>query len=247
MFFVGANMDYIPSYENYRQIINAIKSTHKLADFYSYREKSEWIIIRHDIEFDIQKALDMAEIEADLGVKSTYFVQIGSDAYNAFSDDNLERLHRIIDLGHDLGLHYRQTGTLSDTLNISHQLDVLQTMISKASRIVACHRPKKGSPYHEYSGNFTNAYAEPFFYRTDDPEEAPTRYISDSKWRWNYGEPIYQTFRDEPRIQFLTHPFQWSAKGDSMRDTFGRLELYKRLELRETFRNEYERYAEIDD
>ena len=147
-------MDYIPSYENYAQIIEAIKSTHKLADFYSYRQQSEWIIIRHDIEFDIQKALDMAEIEHDLGVSTTYLVQIGSEAYNAFSDDNLERLHRIIDLGHDVGLHYRQTGTLSDTLKINNQLDILQTMVPEASRIVACHRPQKGTPYHEYHGNF---------------------------------------------------------------------------------------------
>lgn len=245
MFFVGEKMEYIPSYENYSQIINAIKSTHKLADFHSYRQQAEWIVIRHDIEFDIEKAVAMARIEADAGVKATYLVQIGSEAYNAFSDDNLARLNEIIDLGHEVGLHYRQTGTLSDTLNIESQLDVLQKMLPRASRIVACHRPKAGSPYNEYSGNFINCYSEPFFYLTDKPQTAPTRYVSDSKWRWNYGEPIYQFFRDTPKIQFLTHPFQWSAKGNPMGETFHRLEMFKRSELLETFDREYERFAEI--
>lgn len=238
-------MDYIPSYENYRQILNAIKATGKLSDFYNYRQQAEWIIIRHDIEFDIEKALVMAEIEHDLGVRATYLVQIGSKAYNAFSDDNIWRLNRIIELGHDVGLHYRQQGIERESRNISNQLDVLQKMIPEASRIVACHRPQKGTPFHEYSGDFENCYSEPLFFLTDEPYRAKTRYITDSKWKWNNGEPIYETFKKLPRIQFLVHPFQWSAKGTPMGETFKRLELFKRSELIETFDSEYQRFSEI--
>lgn len=241
-------MEYTPTYDNYAKMLQDIKATGKLKDFYSYEGYDNFIIIRHDIEFDIMKALDMAEIEADMGVYTTYLVQIGSEAYNAFSDDNIRRLIRIMNLGHYVGLHYRQENSSYNygCADIDRQLDMLQKRLPFASRIVACHRPIKDSPYNEYIGRFRNCYSEPFFYKTDEPETAPTRYISDSKWRWNYGEPTSETFETVPRLQLVIHPFQWSAFGFSMKDTFSRIAKQKSIALLDTFRNEYERYAEID-
>ena len=242
-------MLYIPSYENYTQIINAAKSTHKIKKFTEITpDDKEFIVLRHDIEFDIEKARQIAEIEADLGVQSTFLVQIGSGAYNAFSDENLARLRRIASLGHDVGLHYRQQSDdfLAEEIKIKLELKALEYMLPQAEWVFGCHRPKPETAYHRYHvDGAINTYSEPFFYRTDNPRAVPTRYISDSKWRWNYGEPIYQTFRDVPRIQLLTHPFQWSAKGAGMGETFHRIEVMHRIELENTFENEYERYAEI--
>ena len=242
-------MDYAPTYDNFRQLIDAARKTHKVKKFTEVTpEDREFIVIRHDIEFDIEKALKMAEVEKEIGVRSTYLVQIGSEAYNAFSDDNRYRLRRIAELGHDVGLHYRQIGQCKrrEETEIEIQLRALQAMVPEAVRVFGCHRPRNGTAYHEYEvDGAINTYGQPFFYRTDNPILAKTRYISDSKWRWNYGEPIYQFFRDVPRVQFLTHPFQWSAKGNPMGETFHRLEMYKRTELIATFESEYERYAEI--
>ena len=244
-------MEYVPSYENFSQITNAARSTHKIKKFTEISsDVEEFIVLRHDIEFDIEKARQLAEIEADLGVASTYLVQIGSAAYNAFSDENLARLERIIELGHDVGLHYRQKGVgfYEEEEHIRQELIALRLMLPKASMVFGCHRPKAGTAYDKYMVNGAiNTYSAPFFYRTDKPEQAATRYISDSKWRWNYGSPNYQVFRDLPRIQLLTHPFQWSAGANVMGMTFNAISLLHRMELTECFENEYERYAEIEE
>ena len=240
-------MEYLPSYDNYIQIAQAMLSTGKVKKFTEVTEQdSEFIVVRHDIEFDIEKAAILARIEAGIGLKSTYLVQIGSNAYNAFSDENIERLLEIIDLGHDVGLHYREL-YLPKTLQeeeIARQLDALQKLIYGTVKVYGCHRPH--GEYSEYNvKGAINTYSEPFFYRTDNPIKAPTRYISDSKWRWNYGDPVYQFFRDVPRVQFLAHPFQWSYAGIGMKETFEGLELSHKVALLNTFADEYERYREI--
>ena len=64
------------------------------------------IILRHDIEFSILIALRMAEIEAKLGINATYLIQLHSDFYNAIEKENLKSIKRIIELGHQVGLHF---------------------------------------------------------------------------------------------------------------------------------------------
>lgn len=241
-------MDYIPSYDNYREILRAAKKTKKIMLFRDVRPTDrQFIVIRHDIEFDIDKALALAIIEHKMNVQSTYLVQIGSQAYNAFSDDNIEKLEKIIELGHDVGLHYRQIGldSASERDEIKSQLGILKSMINGAVDVFGCHRPRAGTPYNEYRlHGAVNTYQEPFFYKTSNPAGAKTRYISDSKWRWNYGDPVAKTFEECKRVQLLTHPFQWSENGLGMSETFERIELFHRAELIETFAREYERYEE---
>lgn len=237
-------MLYTPSYQNYISILRDIKKTGQLSDFENHGD--EFIIIRHDIEFDIGKAYQLALIEQSENVRSTYFVQIESNAYNAFSDSNREMLSEIIKMGHTVGLHFRQREDERENLvAIDKQLQILAEEIPGAKRIFSCHRPKRDTLYHTYRvPDAINAYAEPFFYRTDRPLEAPTRYITDSKWQWNNLQEGVNPWMT-PRVQFLTHPFQWSAKGTSMMRTFDFIDVMHRAELRETFEAEYQKYAEI--
>lgn len=237
-------MEYLPSYSNYTDLLRIAKETGRLTDFFTLED--EFIILRHDIEFDIGKAYQLALIEQAEGVKSTYFVQIESTAYNAFSDSNRELLAEIISMGHTVGLHFRQREDERENLiAIDRQLNILTNEIPGAKRVFSCHRPKKDSFYHAYRvPDAVNAYMPPFFYRTDRPLESPTRYITDSKWCWNNIHSI-DDLLENPRIQLLTHPFQWSAKGMSMSETFRYIETLHKAELIETFENEYQRYAEI--
>ncbi|MGA2408317.1 MAG: hypothetical protein ABSF81_16420 [Bacteroidales bacterium] len=48
----------------------------------------------------------MAEIEASLGVQANYFLQIHSEFYNPLDKDNYNSIKKIIEIGHDLGLHF---------------------------------------------------------------------------------------------------------------------------------------------
>ena len=55
-------------------------------------EVDSFCVLRHDIEFSIDRALEMARIEHDdLGVYSTYTVQLRNNTYNALSQKNIQK------------------------------------------------------------------------------------------------------------------------------------------------------------
>ena len=217
---------YIPSYDRYLELLRVLRKTNRIMKFTDVTPSTdEFVILRHDIEFDISKAYQMACIEHSYGIKATYFVQIESDVYNPFSEGNREMLNEITRMGHSLGLHFRQREDERENVaDLARQLELLKGEFPDSERIFSCHIPKRNSLYHEYRvENAINAYSEPFFYRTTQPRSAPTRYITDSRWTWNYGEPTADLFRDCPRVQLLIHPFRWSPKGDGVYMTFSKL------------------------
>ena len=63
-------------------------------------------LIRHDVEFSPRRALRLAEIDSDLSVSSTFFFQVRNNAYNILSNENIDILNRIKNLGMDIGLHF---------------------------------------------------------------------------------------------------------------------------------------------
>lgn len=67
---------------------------------------SRSILLRHDLEFSIPIALKMAEIEAELGIKATYFIQLHSEFYNTLEKQSIQAIKQIKKLGHQLGLHF---------------------------------------------------------------------------------------------------------------------------------------------
>ena len=110
------------SYNEYRNIITLIKNNLPIVDFSEVTEKTEkFCVLRHDIEFSIDRAYELAKVENELGVTSTYTVQIRNNTYNALSEKNIELVRKIKDLGHHIGLH--QNPPLMD-------VDKLKTYVS---------------------------------------------------------------------------------------------------------------------
>lgn len=236
-------MEYINTYDEYRSLCKRIVKTGRLTTFADARRESSFIIVRHDIEFSVDKALRMAEIEASEGLQATYFVQIGNSSYNPFDDGNRAALRQIYEMGHDIGLHYRQAGAgiVMEEEAIRAQAAALRLVLDIPVLSFSCHRPRGDYNELEVRG-MCNAYGPQFFEKTNHPEEAEVRYITDSKWRWN-GDPEEIFSRD--KVQFLTHPFQWSEQGDGMAETFTRLLEHGDRLLVQTFINEYQRFSEI--
>lgn len=94
--------------DNYKRLIEIAKE--KGFNFISYTDEfvleRKDILWRHDVEFEPDIALEMAEIENCLGVKSTYFFQIHSPFYNLFDPHYTEVFNKIKGLGHYVGLHF---------------------------------------------------------------------------------------------------------------------------------------------
>lgn len=225
---------YNPSYKQYEEILKTAKQTKKIMDFSEAITEEEFIILRHDVEFSLTKAAEIAKIEASNGVQSTFFVQVRNNLYNTFSPSNAKIIGEIVRLGHRIGLHYIR----GDENEIPKQIKMLGNFFNIPVDRFSAHRPDPKTNYHTISfPGLINAYGKQFFERTQTPETAEIKYISDSNHKWNYGEPTADTFKNNKKIQLLTHPFSWSENGEDVVKTFNGL-------LKDHIKNAYETYTD---
>ena len=63
-------------------------------------DQFDWIVIKHDVETDVSKALSLAKIENKYGIRATYYVQ------SYLLKDNFQKLKKIQELGHEVTYHY---------------------------------------------------------------------------------------------------------------------------------------------
>ena len=85
----------------------ALKLGYGFHDHLSYwrnRAPGRTILLRHDIDNFMKRAVEFAKIEASLGLKATYFVRIHAE-YNPFYVTDYLRLKQIQNAGHELALH----------------------------------------------------------------------------------------------------------------------------------------------
>lgn len=92
---------------NYKRLLSVALEQYCFS-FYSedYLYNDKTIILRHDVEFSVPIALEMAKIENQLGIQSTYFIQLHGDFYNAFEYNTFNQLKEIQSLGHEIALHF---------------------------------------------------------------------------------------------------------------------------------------------
>ena len=73
-----------------------------------FRPKGNLCLLRHDVDADVFAAGIMAELESEMGISSTFFLMLRSPLYNLMSRCNHRIIEKILDLGHEIGLHYDQ-------------------------------------------------------------------------------------------------------------------------------------------
>lgn len=74
-----------------------------------------WVVVKHDIETNVSKALKLAKIEAEYNIRATYYVQ------SYLLRENLSKLKEIASLGHEVTYHYdvldSNNGNYTDAIN----------------------------------------------------------------------------------------------------------------------------------
>lgn len=200
-------------------IENLKKYRYSFVDYHCKGFFHRRVILRHDIDFDIDAALKMAEMECQNDVRSTYFVMVTSDFYNVHSIDTRIKLRRIIEFGHEIGVHYDELAYPGDIgkidkiqTNILHEGKILEETIGTAVTTVSMHRPSKEilKSNIEIPG-FVNSYNKEFF--------NDYKYVSDSRRRWR--EPIEEYIEEEKyeRLHILTHPFWYKEEETGLTET----------------------------
>jgi hypothetical protein len=239
------------TYADYRAMLTMIHDNgYVICDYHNYADTAGACILRHDIDFDVEKALRMAELEAEVKVKSTYFVLLNTPFYNVCADSTLKMIKEILSLGHEAGLHYDETqcdgegragiaamapyGLESVLKNIRKEIHLLEQIIERPVTAVSMHRPSRfildadisiPGVVNSYSGELLSDF----------------KYLSDSRhnWRENVEEVIQS--RRHKRLHILTHPFWYTETRKTCREKLyefiTRANRQRYQEMRANFRN----------
>jgi hypothetical protein len=189
----------------------ALSSGYRMAPFSLPPSKTERrIYLRHDVDYSLEMALRLAEVNAELGIRGTFCVLLRSQIYNLLSDRSLSALEQIAALGQNLGLHASVAPTLPDNgaveSSIRADFEFVQYNCSVVSAVCSWHNPTPvvldrylASPT---IGGLVNAY-------------------SDSNMRHSVEDFMRLVGEGgSPCMQLLLHPLNWVAGGQSMRDVF---------------------------
>jgi hypothetical protein len=181
---------------HYRDLLRAVSDGgYRWSGFDRAPEPGD-VILRHDVDLSLDAALAVAEVEAEQGAWSTWFMMTRSSFYNLASTEGENALARLRELGHRVGHH-----AVYPHVDLDGRFDA----------VVAWHNPDPEFMHAEIPG-VVNVMREPFF----DPE----RYRSDSNQHWRNGCPHEELARGTfDWLQLLTHPEIWAFEGRTMRET----------------------------
>lgn len=198
---------------HYREILTAITSSHATFSFAEavplgrdLLTHERFVLMRHDVELSLEAALVLGEADHAAGIRSTFFLQFGAD-YNLFDPDSAGIVRRLLDLGHDLGLHYdigllEQSGT-DPAVVARRMIDLMETFWSTKVYAASPHLAMRSGRTLRIPG-VVDAY-DPLYF-------SEIKYLSDSTQVWREGV-VTNLLERYHRIQLLTHEYHWSDEG----------------------------------
>lgn len=196
--------------DGYRRLLGRfLDSGYRPATFADVRPDCRDLIVRHDVDLSLEAAVNIAELEHEIGIRATYFVMVSGSYYNIYSSDGRRLLTRLRELEHHIGLHFdpavyppdQSIAAYCDA--VAHEFAQLSAFIADPVEIISFHNPRRdlvnrerppGSPPHAYEPRFFQGLA----------------YVPDSGGEWRFGGPFEQpAFKRGTAIHLLTHPIWW--------------------------------------
>lgn len=208
------------TYKAYSNLASLLQNCgYSIADYKNWRDIANPVILRHDIDTSISKALQLAQLENSLGIASTYFVLLTTDFYNVFSKESSKELKEIMELGHTIGLHFdemRYPELNEDVSKITNKIieeaGILGTCLGTSINTVSYHRPSKPIlDANIHIDGIINSYSKEFF--------KDFKYLSDSRRRWR--EPIIEIVKSKQynKLHILTHAFWYNTYERNITET----------------------------
>ncbi len=132
------------SFEDYRKIIDIIKSTGRHMGYKEALGSDKFILMRHDVEYSVERAYALAKVEESMDFTSSYFFQWTNNSYNILSRKNMAMVKDMHERGHVIGLHYALNGMTDMELirkQIVKEMNILSEMFSFKVDIFSIHSP----------------------------------------------------------------------------------------------------------
>ncbi len=213
----------------YKKLLETAKKNWTFRTYDTFDKKEKFILWRHDVDFSMHAARNLAVIENSMGISATYFILPHSEFYNLFEKEITDLVKTIISLGHEIGLHFdTHYYGIKDEKHLEKYLlqetRWLQEVFQKEIKVFSFHNTTDftmNCKQWQYAG-LINTYADYF--------QTNVIYNSDSHgiWRFKRLKELLEEAQSKP-MQVLTHPEWWqsevmSPKQRVMRCINGRME-----------------------
>lgn len=193
------------TYEAYRDLLQLLRNSgYVFTDYHEYMKHPKCVIMRHDVDNDLDQAVRLAKIEEQEGIKSTYFLLLRTDFYNPASAKSIKAIEQIQSMGHEIGLHFDELAYSDGRESIEDAIVCEKKILSQICgcdiTTVSMHRPSKQTLQSNLQiPGMINSYDKIFF--------SDFKYLSDSRREWR--EPVLDVVRQGifDRLHILTHAF----------------------------------------
>lgn len=205
-------MDY--NKKSYKLILrSALDQGFGFIDFFNLNldEHGKLIVLRHDIDFSLAMALEMAVIDASCNIKSTFALQISSPLYNPFTAFGIKTVNEIQQLGHNIVLHYRASsaaavGEIREDVN--REMQVMRAYFPYIQPVFVWHNPPSSNLLSDIEvPGLVNAYSASYV--------RDMHYISDSVLRHS-PEDFLSSLSKHNYLYLLLHPIIWMSEKSDM-------------------------------
>lgn len=177
--------------------------------------ESPIILLRFDIDYSPQMALEIAKINASLNISGTFFILMDSLLYNLFHKNTQELLKNLHLLKQEIGWHVSFIKGKTTKNSLIDGWEIFKKAVPHAVPLIAWHNPVKGlleeaNSMVESTGLLKSVNAPPYISRN-------IKYLSDSNHRNGFKDLMkILHVNKNPQVQLLLHPFNWVIGGDDM-------------------------------
>jgi len=197
------------SYTGLRRYLRLLHQRHGTFPLRSWAGQSG-VILRHDVDLDLNAALRLAEEEAEEGISASYFLLTTAETYNLMAPEPKRKVREMAMLGAEVGLHFDPTvypdADAEGLRNAAKsEAELIEQILGQRVASISLHNPSVHGKYPIFQG-FRNAY---------DPEIfVPDRYLSDSQMRFQSDPLTFFSSSDAKTYQLLLHPMHYSREGN---------------------------------
>ena len=117
------------------------------------------VVLRHDMDSEMDSALVVAQMEYNLGIKASYYFLMTSRSYNLYSEHCRKIVHEVMNLGHEAGLHFDASIYPENKIQEAFQEEkrILEFLMGQKVCSMSLHNPTQNGSYPSFDG-VVNAY-----------------------------------------------------------------------------------------
>jgi hypothetical protein len=201
----------------FRSLIQRLKHSGYRFALFDEQRSDRHVLWRHDVDYSLHRAAALAAIEADEGVRATYFLLARSSFYSLLEPGSRALVDRIAAHGHALALHFdggvygveRWTHEAL-TQAVATERQILELAIGRPVSAVSWHNPDQSNLLEMDApviAGLVNAYGGPL-------RETHT-YGSDSNGYWRHAPMGDLIAAGDAKLHLLTHPEWWTPEAMS--------------------------------